>query len=448
MKMTGVYVFTSAALNYIPKVRLLFNSIKKIHPEWRTYLALADRLPEDIKLNEESIDEIIPLEFLDIPNWVGWSFCHSIVELATAIKPFMLLKLLNKSDCKKVIYLDPDIVVFSSLSEILEKLEEASVVLTPHQTKEENTLEAVMDNEICSLKHGIYNLGFLGVAANQEGKHFAKWWMSRTYHFCRADISNGLFTDQRWIDLVPALFESVAIIRSSRFNVASWNLTSRSVSIDGDGQYTVDGNPLGFYHFTGFDSGAHEVMAYKNSRGNPTVMKLISWYKKETLKLAKDPLSKIEWSFSRYSDLTPIETVQRIIYRERLDLQNAYKNPYDCAGFLSWFKSQGVIEYPYLNDLKQRSPSNEFFRDLTVGFQNGYDGIEWKENSYSDISRVLSLSRPFDSRRTKSEGILLVLWKVYNHPFMFWIRPFFSKRCLLNLKNIFSKRTIEEIIKS
>src|SRR5690606_17865406 len=128
--------------------------------------------------------------------------------------------------------------------------------------------------EICSLKHGIYNLGFIGVAANDAGRQFAAWWSSRLYNFCRNDIPNGLFTDQRWIDLVPAMFSDVCIMRAPRHNVASWNLTTRELTRTEDGDYRVNGEPLGFYHFTGFDSGAHLLMVEKNARGNPAALEL------------------------------------------------------------------------------------------------------------------------------------------------------------------------------
>ncbi|MFM2005310.1 MAG: hypothetical protein RLZZ09_965, partial [Pseudomonadota bacterium] len=249
-----MHVFTSAACNYIPKASVLAESIRQFYPDWVIHLALADELPEGADISGLNFDEVHPLSTLDIPNYQGWAFCHSLVELATAIKPVMLNRLLTRSDCAGVIYLDPDIVLFSPLNEVMQALEEASIALTPHQVTPESTLGAIMDNEICSLKHGIYNLGFLAVAPTRIGKAFASWWSERTYHFCRAEIHHGLFTDQRWMDLVPAFFEDVRILRTPRLNVAPWNLTTRQVEGRLTQGITVNREPLGFYHFTGFDS--------------------------------------------------------------------------------------------------------------------------------------------------------------------------------------------------
>jgi hypothetical protein len=41
-----LHVFTSAAVNYLPKVRILCRSIRKHHPEAVIHLVLADERPQ------------------------------------------------------------------------------------------------------------------------------------------------------------------------------------------------------------------------------------------------------------------------------------------------------------------------------------------------------------------------------------------------------------------
>jgi hypothetical protein len=368
---SAIHVYTSAALNYIPKVRLLFNSLRQHHPNWKRHLLLADRLPPDFDASQEPFDTIKPFEELDIDQCRGWSFCHAITELATAIKPWMLENLLAQSEeGDKVIYFDPDIVVFSPLNDLLAALDEAAVLLTPHQTSPEENLAAVIDNEICSLKHGVYNLGFIAVTNNPVGRAFARWWADRTYFFCRDDIPNGLFTDQRWIDLAPALFPSVAVMRSSRFNVSTWNITTRDLTKDNSQVYRVDGEPLGFYHFTGFDSGAHRIMASKNGNNNPALEELVSWYSDQIQVLVNDPLAKQPWAFGTFDSGSPILKEQRLVYRLRGDLQAKFPDPYAVDGFESWWEHQAKREFP---DLFNKTTKNEKFdslshRPLCAGF--------------------------------------------------------------------------------
>lgn len=346
-----LHVFTSAAVNYLPKVRTLCESIRRHHPEAVIHLALADERPSWLTTEGEPFDDILEISQLDIPNWRPWTFFHNIVELSTAIKPFALKHLLHLPGCGKVLYFDPDMVLFSRVDDILATLETANVALTPHQTKPEKTLQLVLDNEVTSLRMGVFNLGFIGVRPTDEGKAFAEWWADRTYHFCRAEVYNGLFTDQKWINFAPIFFEGVAILKSSRHNVATWNLSTRVMVGDRANGFLVDGEPLGFYHFTGFDSGAHKIMAFKNAAGNNSVLDLIAWYEKETAKGRNDPVSRWQWAFERFSDGTKIEAHHRWLYREYKDLQAAFPDPYEVSAdkltFADWCRTEGRIRFPH-----------------------------------------------------------------------------------------------------
>jgi len=385
-----IHVFTSAACNYIPKVRALVASLRRHQPGWRVHLALSDAVPAGIDLSGEPFDEIHPLATLGIPHHEGWAFCHGIVELSTAIKPFLLARLLERDDCAGVVYLDPDTIVFSPLTEVEEALEAANVALTPHLVAPEEELGGVMDNEIAALKHGVYNLGFLAVAPTDTGRRFAAWWAERCYHFCRADIPAGLFTDQRWIDLVPAFFPGTCILRSTRLNVASWNVATRRVEGRVPDGVRVDGAPLGFYHFTGFDSGAHRTMAWKHAADQPAVLALIDWYADTIAGLGRDPLAAVPWAFGRFADGTPIPAAARIVYRERVDLQAAFPDPFATAGggFRGWWEAQGRIEYPELFDT---ATLDDGLRRLTAGLTPGFRaGVEPRRSPVAALVERLS----------------------------------------------------------
>jgi hypothetical protein len=345
-----LHVFTSAAVNYLPKVRMLCRSIREHHPEAVIHLALADERPGWLEAGGEPFDDILELRDLGIPHWRPWSFMHNIVELSTAIKPFALRRLLELPDCGKVLYFDPDMVLFSRVDDILATLDQSNVALTPHQNKPETTLVSIVDNEVTSLRMGIFNLGFIGVSNTAEGRRFAEWWSDRTYAFCRAEPHNGLFTDQKWIDLAPVFFDGVAILKSSRHNVATWNLTTRSLTGDRASGFRVDGEPLAFYHFTGFDSGAHRVMAVKNASGNTSVQELIGWYERQTAASRDDPVNQWPWAYGRFSDGTPIQPHHRWLYRENKDLQLAFPDPYDAGTdrltFIDWCRTEGRLRFP------------------------------------------------------------------------------------------------------
>lgn len=345
-----LHIFTCAAVNYLPKVRILCRSIRQYHPEARIHLALADEQPEWLDVSTEPFDSVLPLDLLGIPNAYAWSFAHSIVELSTAIKPYALKHLLALPDCEVVLYFDPDMVLFSRVDDILDQFNTHNLALTPHLTQPERSLAGILDHEISCLRHGIFNLGFIAVANTNEGRRFANWWAERLYLFCRAEVENGLFTDQKWLDFAPAFFDGVAVLKSSRHNVATWNLATRNVTGNFSDGFRVDGEPLGFYHFTGFDSGAHRIMAEKYASASPAVRALIAWYEAQIMVAESDPISRWPWAYGSFSDGTTIEPCHRWLYREHGDLQTAFPDPYDAREgektFLNWCRIEGIWRYP------------------------------------------------------------------------------------------------------
>jgi hypothetical protein len=341
--MKHVHVFTSAAGNYLPKVRMLFQSLRAHRPDWTLHLAVADA-PLGEKARAAGADEVHELHDLGIPAWRRWAFCHTLVELATAIKPFALRKLLARPDCEAVLYLDPDIVVFSALDHIVESLTASDILLTPHQTAPESGAAGIVDNEVCTMQHGIYNLGFIGVAARTEGRAFADFWADRLYRFGRDDIPNGIYTDQRWVDLVPAYFERVEILRGAGLNVAPWNLSSRRLRGTRASGFTVNGEPLGFFHFSQVDLDVHD----QTVRAQEAAVELFSWYRRET----ESKGAKAPWGLGCFEDGAEILPEQRLVYRLRDDVQRAHPDPYRSGrhSFSAWWKSWAPQEYPRLFD--------------------------------------------------------------------------------------------------
>jgi hypothetical protein len=199
-----VYCFTSASFAYLDRARVLGETLRRFHPDWILWLCLPDKEPPGFSWDpsREAFCNVVRLEDPSIPDLTRWTFEHDVVELCTAVKGPMLCKLLNEG-AEKVVYLAPDIALFDDLSPVVSLLDRWNLVLTPHQIQPDHDRAAIIDNEIGSLKHGIYNLGFLAVAGTAEGKRFASWWRDRLLAFCFDDIPNGLFTDQRWCDHAP-----------------------------------------------------------------------------------------------------------------------------------------------------------------------------------------------------------------------------------------------------
>jgi hypothetical protein len=323
-----VHCYTSASFSYLDRVRVWGETLRRHHPDWELWLCLSDVEPEGFIFDvaAEPFDHVVRIGELGIKNLDAWMFEHDIVELCTAVKGKMLCHLLGLG-AEKVIYLDPDIAVFSSLKEIEDNLDVYDVVLTPHQLDPDTEPSAIADNELASLKYGIYNLGFLAVANRSEGNRFAAWWRDRLLAYCFDDVPNGLFTDQRWCDHVPAMFERVLVQRNPGYNVASWNLSQRPITITLEGDIRVAGRPLGFFHFTKV-TWVGMVMLERYSGGRAELFELIHWYKTRLANNAVNGLPRNWWAFNRYEDGVSIPKKHRTAYRSREDLRRRFPEPF------------------------------------------------------------------------------------------------------------------------
>jgi hypothetical protein len=329
-----VAVFTSFTYAYLPRALVLAHTLRAAHPEIEIWALLVDRIAwDEPMLNDRmacglaTFDHVIHADELGIARFDAWMFKHDVVEACTAVKGRMLCLLLEKG-YGKVLYFDPDIAIFGRLTSILRSLETASIVLTPHQSEPNDDLGIVGDNELTSMRYGIYNLGFIGIHNDTVGLEFAAWWDRLLQRACYDDVGSGLFTDQKYCDLAPALFPRVAVERDPGCNVASWNLSRRRLSFTPEGGILVNGTELKFYHFTKINS-VGDIMTEKYSGENVEVMEIWNWYKRSIM---LNSSTQSDWAYLRYDNGAPIAKGARRLFRERSDLYRHFLNPFSVAG--------------------------------------------------------------------------------------------------------------------
>lgn len=296
--------FTSANLQYLDRAALLAESMKNIHPNWESVLVLVDERPIGDKGFEEltkCFDLIItPAELLtsviDSFNIEDWLYSLSVVEACTAVKPFAFAYLAQFN--RPIFYFDPDIVVFSSMAEVLEDLiGRNSIAVTPHMLAPSNDFQSILDNEVGTLRYGMFNFGFLAVDPQKENAvKFIEFWKERLKRFCTEKTDEHVFTDQKWGNFLPSFYDDLKILRHPGMNVANWNLENRHISFDLAGELAVNNEPLVFYHFSKAN-GAGQIMTERYSRGNETVAELWRWYLGE-LAIKEKLVGSRTWKYS------------------------------------------------------------------------------------------------------------------------------------------------------
>jgi hypothetical protein len=343
-----VHAYTSFSFSYLNRARVLASTLRRQHPDWIIWAVLTDRAPAGFifDLQQEGYDRVVTVEDLFCVEVDRWLFGHDIVEACTAVKGRAMQHILADPDCEKLIYLDPDIAVFNPLTPIVDLLSSHSIVLTPHQVDPApaSARVAIMDNEVASLNYGVFNLGFIAVANDDEGRRFADWWADRLHDWCHDRLDEGIFVDQKWCNLVPCFFDSVRILRDPGYNVASWNLNERKMTYDARGAALINGVPLRFYHFTKLGP-VGDMMTQRYAGDNVEIYELWFWYRHQIASATDERIPKGWWHYGTFDNGRKIPTTVRRLYRDRQDVRDAFAQPFKAeSGFYDWLVSEGLLE--------------------------------------------------------------------------------------------------------
>jgi hypothetical protein len=326
--------------NYLAQACALFESLRRHEPTTRLYLLVVDAGPEDVDPGP-GVTVVDPRR-LAVPDFAEMSFKYDVVEFNTAVKPYFLSLLMREHGEELVVYFDPDIIVMRRLEELRAALADASIVLTPHITRPIPS-DGLTPSEQDIMVSGAYNLGFIGLRGTEESLRFLRWWEERLADGCRIDVPNGLFTDQKWIDLVPGLFPDTRILRDPTYNVAFWNLHEREVEQSG-ADYLVNGRPAAFFHISGFDPQAPDQLSKHQTRmkvePGSGLDSLLRNYAEQLLDHGWRESSAVEYGFARFENGATIHPLLRKLYLQLgSEGRSAFADPFRAGGpgtFLEW----------------------------------------------------------------------------------------------------------------
>jgi hypothetical protein len=296
-----VDVFTISSNNYLGMTRVFADSHLEHHPEANVTVCLVDQIDDRVPYDDFPFD-IILAEDLDIPEFRNFAFRYDILELNTAVKPFVFKYLRDVKGLDRAFYFDPDILIHDRLSVLEEALDRHPAVLTPHLTECIDNLCRPPERVIGMC--GVYNLGFVGLQLNEATREFLDWWCDRLHRYCIVDLANGMFVDQSWMDFAPAYLEAVAIVRDPIFNIAYWNLPHRKPG-HVDNHWEVDGRRVGFFHFSGVDLDNLDVISRHQDRidlwTRPELRALFESYKMLVDQSGQKKLRDIPYHYGRFA---------------------------------------------------------------------------------------------------------------------------------------------------
>jgi hypothetical protein len=123
-----------------------------------------------------------------------------------------------------------------------DELRDGSVAIIPHR----------YTTRIARLrKFGTYNVGWVGVRNDSEGKRVIEWWRAKCIDWCRDYVDGDRFADQGYLDSFPRLSPRVKIVENIGANLAPWNIGNYRIAVQEDLVVINDTFPLVFFHFQG-----------------------------------------------------------------------------------------------------------------------------------------------------------------------------------------------------
>ncbi len=246
--------FTLCSNNYLAQASLLAESFLKNNRDYLFYIGLIDKISASVNYPAHSSIHILPFEnVIDAKRLAYMAKVYKIVELNTSAKPFYFDFFFNEHPKCDVIYLDPDIYVYSDFKEIEVLLEVNDFIITPHCLTP-ISLDNESPQERAFMKYGIYNLGFIALRKSAQSVAYIDWLKERLASLCYSEVNLGIYVDQSWVGFLPVFYDGVHISKHPGMNAAFWNLHERLFNIKDDCWFINDQWPLLFFHFSSFDT--------------------------------------------------------------------------------------------------------------------------------------------------------------------------------------------------
>jgi hypothetical protein len=287
---------TIGTVNHMPGIRVVLDSFAQHHPDAQLFTCLVDAHAFDHP--EVSLPGIVfSADNLLLPGGRRFIFKFDAFELCCALKPFVASHVMQHYGIDELLYLDSDIMVFAGMTDSLSGgWSRARILCSPHFISwPQDAPELLRQIRQC----GTYNAGFFALKDSPESRRFLSWWQTMCAEMGIYEPAAGLYVDQIWLDLVVAERYGFLPLLDPGLNVAYWNLSERRLEREGTA-WMVNGQPLKFFHFSGFD--AKQLTARRHFTPSPAHVAIAAEYSERLLEADRGNLRALPYGFATYED--------------------------------------------------------------------------------------------------------------------------------------------------
>jgi hypothetical protein len=317
----------------------LEQSFLQFNNDFDFFIIVADYdVDEDLSLKANVLNSRKILSITD-ETYEQMAFKYNVTEFCTSIKPFSFEYFFSK-EYELVSYFDPDVIFYSKFNEL--SISDISIFLTPHiLTMEDEYSGDIPENSI--MLSGTYNCGFIAIRNDINGKRIVSWWKNRLRNEAFMNSSNGIYTDQKWIEYIPSFIELkyIYIIRNLGCNFSYWNYFERKI-VNIEKIYWITSRldssikyPLCFSHFSGYNylkliKGIIENK-YLSMDKYDEITPLLNEYAEKLKNNNHSFYGNLKYTFNNYTSGFPILDLHRKLYTKFLKNNKIYDAPFSTG---------------------------------------------------------------------------------------------------------------------
>ncbi len=341
--------FTVATVSYAALAQVTMASIQATSPEVRRVVVFIDDV--DGRMPDTPFYEVLRIRDvgLDPTSWITRRVIYTPFELSCAMKADVALALLRDAD-EPVLYVDSDIVLYDDITPALARSTAFDLTIAPHLVVP--ALAGPGHNPDAHYRrYGPVNAGMFMVS--RRSIPFLRWWRAQNEFDCLDDPDgHDAFVDQLCLAMAP-IYWSVDITRDPTMNIAFWNLVERPLTMRG-GKPLVDGRPVTYLHFSGFDPMRPELFS-KNAdaaqlalaEAMPAVGELLEGYVAAALAAGHEAWRTEPYAWAATADGVPLTaqlrraTRRAIIDRLCAGAEASMPDPFvdGLEGLSTWLKT-------------------------------------------------------------------------------------------------------------
>ncbi len=239
------YFCTLFDSGYLLKGVAMLRSLKQHCPEAEVYVLCMDTQCASI-LEQLDLHFIHCIALTDIEDeaLLNAKKDRGIAEYCWTLSPCLPSYVLeNYPQVEMITYLDADLLFYSSLDPLFTEIVNSSIAIIEHRFT-----KRLKDREV----NGRFCVEWVSFRRDEQGLACLSRWREQCIEWCYYRLEDGKMGDQKYLDAWPELYSSCHILMHPGAGIAPWNYAQYRFGLNQDGNITVNGAPLIFYHFHQF----------------------------------------------------------------------------------------------------------------------------------------------------------------------------------------------------